>query len=118
MSAISKNPKDLEKASYHYNKVFGKFSPPGNLSDDALFRIAEIYLVKKQLAPASEIFKKIFTKYPKGDQAKKAQQKYKSIKVVAKSKKTEQIAPVNIQSQRKLTSFANRDLALKKGGLS
>ena len=49
LSAISKNPKDLEKASYHYNKVFRNF-PPGNLSDDALFRIAEIYLVKKQLA--------------------------------------------------------------------
>ena len=115
LSAISKNPKDLEKASYHYNKVFRNF-PPGNLSDDALFRIAEIYLVKKQLASASEIFKKIVTKYPKGDQAKKAQQKYKSIKVVAKSKNTDQIAPVNIQSQRKLTSFANRDLALKKVG--
>ena len=33
--------------------------------------------MKKQLASASEIFKKIVTKYPKGDQAKKAQQKYK-----------------------------------------
>ena len=25
LSAISKNPKDLEKASYHYNKVFRNF---------------------------------------------------------------------------------------------
>ncbi len=61
LSAISKNPKDLEKATYHYNKVSTNFSS-GNLSDDALFRIAEIYLIKRKLVSASEIFKKIVKK--------------------------------------------------------
>jgi len=113
LSAISKNPKDLGKASYHYNKVCTDF-PPGNLSDDALFRIAEIYLVKGKLVSASEIFKKIIKKYPKGDQANKAQQKYKSIKVVAKIKNLEKTAPMNIQGQRKLTSFAKQNGTLQK----
>jgi len=112
LSAISKNSKDLEKAVYHYNKVSMNF-PPGNLSDDALFRVAEIYLVKRKLASASEIFKKIVKKYPKGDQAKKAQKKYKSITVLAKSKNADKPAPVNFQEQRKLTSFTKRDLPLK-----
>ena len=87
--------------------------PPGNLSDDALFRVAEIYLVKRNFASASEIFKKIVKKYPKGDQAKKAQQKYKSIKVLAKSKNADKPAPVNFQEQRNLTSLAKRDLPLE-----
>ena len=113
LSAISKNPKDLEKASYYYNKVCTNF-PPGNLSDDALFRIAEIYIVKRKLASASEIFKKIVKNYPNGDQAKKAQQKYESFRVVAKSKNAEKTTPMNIQKQQKLTSFAKRDLSLKK----
>ena len=64
LGAISKNPKDLEKAAYHYNKVYMNFAS-GNLSDDALFRIAEIYLVNRKLSPASEILKKIINKYAK-----------------------------------------------------
>ena len=104
LSAISKNPKDLEKASYYYNKVCTNF-PPGNLSDDALFRIAEIYIVKRKLASASEIFKKIVKNYPNGDQAKKAQQKYESFRVVAKSKNVEKTTPMNIQKQQKLLSL-------------
>ena len=114
LGAISKNPKDLEKAIYHYNKVCMDFAP-GNLSDDALFRMAEIYLIKRKLTSASEIFKKIINKYPKGDQAKKAQQRYKNITVVVKSKNVEKIAPLNIKRQQKLIPFAkNRDLSLKK----
>ena len=85
LNAVSKNSKDLDRAAQHYNNVSEKYSS-ANLSDDALFRVAEIYLLKRKFASASTTFKKIFEKYPQGDQAKVAQQKYKSIKVAPKNK--------------------------------
>ena len=85
LNAVSKNSKDLDSAVQHYNNVSEKYSSV-NLSDDALFRVAEIYLFKRKYASASTTFKKIFEKYPQGDQAKVAQQIYKSIKVAPKNK--------------------------------
>ena len=85
LNAVSKNSKDLDSAVQHYNNVSEKYSSV-NLSDDALFRVAEIYLFKRKYASASTTFKKIFEKYPQGDQAKVAQQIYKSINVAPKNK--------------------------------
>ena len=68
---------------HHYSNVSTNYSFV-NLTDDALFRIAEIYLAKSKFALASEKYKEVSKKYPEGDQAKKAQKKYKSIKVAAK----------------------------------
>ncbi len=113
LGAVSKNPKDFEKAASHYNNVSTNF-PPANLSDDALFRVAEIYLANRNLVSASETFKRIVKKYPEGDQAKIAQQKYKSIKVTAKNKESVKVAPVNIPRQRKPIISAKRDLPRKK----
>ena len=79
LNAVSKNSKDLDRAAQHYNNVSEKYSS-ANLSDDALFRVAEIHLLKKRFAQASTTFEKIFKKYPQGDQAKIARQKFKNIK--------------------------------------
>ena len=46
LNAVSKNSKDLDRAVHHYHKVSENY-PSGNLSDDALFRLAEIYLKKR-----------------------------------------------------------------------
>ena len=82
LNAVSRNSKDLNQAVYHYNKVLANY-PSGNLSDDALFRVAEINMKRRSLASASATFKKIFDEYPKGDQANKARKKYKNIKITA-----------------------------------
>lgn len=80
LNSISKNSKDLDQAIYYYNNVSNNYSS-GNLSDDALFRTGEIFLKKKKLSYASETFKKIYEKYPKGDHAGKARQQYNKIAV-------------------------------------
>ncbi|MEK9628803.1 MAG: N-acetylmuramoyl-L-alanine amidase [Nitrospinota bacterium] len=87
LNSVSKNSKDIDRALRHYQNVLKNY-PSGNLSDDALFRVGEIYLAKNSLASASETFKKISDNYPKGDQAKKALQKFKSIKVVSNKNHT------------------------------
>lgn len=46
LNAVSKNSKDLDRAVKHYSNVSEKYTP-ANLSDDALFRVAEIYLSKR-----------------------------------------------------------------------
>jgi len=83
LNAVSKNSKDLDQAVHHYNNVSTNY-PFVNLTDDALFRVAEIYLARRKFALASEKYIEVSNKYPEGDQAKKAQKKYKSIKVAAK----------------------------------
>ena len=85
LNAVSKNSKDLDKAVHHYNNVSTNYSFV-NLTDDALFRVAEIYLARKKFALASEKYKEVSRKYPEGDQVKKAQKKYKSIKATAKKR--------------------------------
>ena len=97
LNAVSRNSKDLDQAVQHYQRVSASY-PTGNLSDDALFRVAEIYLERKNLASASQIFKKIVEGYPKGDQANKARQKFKSIKVTASKKVTN---PVPVSKSQK-----------------
>lgn len=92
LNAVSKNAKDLDQAVHHYNNVSANYAP-ANLTDDALFRIAEIYLARRNFVSASESFKKIADKYPEGDQAKKARQKYNSIKITA-DKKYAELTPV------------------------
>jgi N-acetylmuramoyl-L-alanine amidase len=113
LNAISKNPKDLDRAAQHYNNVSKKYSS-ANLSDDALFRVAEIHLLKRDFASASTTFKKIFKKYPQGDQAKIAQQKYKSIKVAPKNKVYTKIATVVKTKRSKPVTSAKQDLQLKR----
>ena len=83
LNAVSKNSKDLDQAIHHYSNVSTNYSFV-NLTDDALFRVAEIYLARRNFALASEKYKEVSKKYPEGDQVKKAQEKYKSIKVAAK----------------------------------
>ena len=85
LNAVSKNSKDLDQAVHHYNNVSTNYSFV-NLTDDALFRIAEIYLARRKFALASEKYKEVSRKYPDGDQVKKAQKKYKSIKASAKKR--------------------------------
>ena len=85
LNAVSKNSKDLDQAMHHYSNVSTNYSFV-NLTDDALFRVAEIYLARRKFALASEKYKEILKKYPKGDQEKKAQEKYNSIKVAAKKR--------------------------------
>ena len=111
LNAISKNPKDLDRAAQHYNNVSENYSS-ANLSDDALFRVAEIYLLKRRFASASTTFKKIFEKYPQGDQAKIAQQKYKNIKVAPKNKV--KIATVVKPMHPKPVTIAKQDSQLKR----
>ena len=113
LNAISKNSKDLEKAAHHYNQVYTKFSA-GSLADDALYRTAEIYLINNKINYASILFKKITIKYPKGDQVKKAIQKYKSLKVISASRNVEKTVTVKISKQQKLFSGEKRSLLLKK----
>ena len=112
LNAISKNPKDLDRATQHYNNVSENYSS-ANLSDDALFRVAEIHLLKRKFASASTTFKKIFEKYPQGDQAKIAQQKYKSIKVASNKVYTETAAVVKTK-RPKSVAIAKQDVELKR----
>jgi N-acetylmuramoyl-L-alanine amidase len=100
LNAVSKNPKDLDRAAQYYNNVSEKYSP-ANLSDDALFRVAEIYFAKRDFVSASTTFRKIFEKYPKGDQASIARQKYKSIKIAPKNKVYAKVAIVRQDSKLK-----------------
>lgn len=114
LSAVSGNSKDLDKAAYHYQRVVANF-PSSNLSDDALFQVAEIYLANGNLASASEAFKKIATKYPKGDQAQIAQQKYKGIKITDGNKgSAKKIVTSNIPEPWKPIISAKRNLQNKK----
>jgi N-acetylmuramoyl-L-alanine amidase len=118
LNGVSKNPKDLDRAAQYYNNVSEKYTP-ANLSDDALFRVAEIYLSKRDFASASTTFKKIFEKYPKGDQANIARKKYKNIKIppkhkgyaiVAKPKSSKSVSIVRQDSKlQRATSIATPD---------
>ena len=83
LNAVSKNSKDLDQAVRHYSNVSTNYSFV-NLTDDALFRVAEIYLARRKFALASEKYKEVSKKYPEGDQVTKAQKIYKSFKVAAK----------------------------------
>jgi len=85
LNVISKNSKDLDQAVHHYNNVSTNYSFV-NLTDDALFRVAEIYLARRKFVLASEKYKEVSRKYPQGDQAKKAQKKFKSIKASGKKR--------------------------------
>ena len=113
LNAVSKNSKDLDRAAQHYKNVSEKYSS-ANLSDDALFRVAEIHLLKKRFAQASTTFEKIFKKYPQGDQAKIARQKFKNIKVAPKNKVYTKIATVLKTNLPKPVAIAKQDLPLKK----
>ncbi len=108
LNAVSRNSKDLDQAAQHYKNVSENYSP-ANLSDDALFRVAEIYLTKRNFASASETFKKIVIKFPDGDQAKKARKKYKSIKVTAKNKDAVEVASVVVKRKPKPVAAAKPD---------
>ena len=85
LNAVSKNSKDLDQAVHHYNNVSTNYSF-ANLTDDALFRVAEIYLARRKFALASEKYKEVIRKYPEGDQVKKARKKYNSIKASVKQR--------------------------------
>ena len=87
MNGISKNSKDLDQALHYYKKVFRDFSP-GRLTDDALFESAEIYRNKNELSFAAGIYKTIFEKYPKGDQAKKARLQYQKLASISPAQTT------------------------------
>lgn len=113
LNAVSKNPKDLDRAIHHYNNVSSNF-PPANLSDDALFRVAELYLEKRNLNSASETFKRVAHKYPEGDQARKAQEKYKSIKVTPKNKDTTKYSAIVIPSKPKPIAAPKQDIQIKR----
>ena len=113
MNAVSKNSKDLDRAAQHYNNVSEKYSS-ANLSDDALFRVAEIHFLKRRFAQASTTFEKIFKKYPQGDQAKIARQKFKNIKVAPKNKVYTKVATVLKTNLPKPVAIAKQDLPLKK----
>ena len=113
LNAVSKNPKDLDLAVKYYNNVSEKYSP-ANLSDDALFRVAEIYFSKRDFASASTTFKKIFEKYPKGDQANIARQKYKSIKIAPKNKVYTKVAIVTKPKSSKPVAIFRQDSKLKR----
>ncbi|MGK0179242.1 MAG: tetratricopeptide (TPR) repeat protein, partial [Nitrospinales bacterium] len=113
LNAVSKNSKDLDRAAQHYNNVSKKYLS-ANLSDDALFRVAEIYLLKRNFASASTIFKEVFEKYPQGDQAKVAQQKYKSIKVASKNKVYAKVATIVKAKHPKPVANANQSSQLKR----
>ena len=77
LNAVSKNSKDLDQAMHHYSNVSTNYSF-ANLTDDALFRVAEIYLARRNFALASEKYKEVSKKYPEGDQVKKAQKNTKA----------------------------------------
>ncbi len=113
LNDISKNSKDLEKAVHHYNQVYTKF-PSRSLSDDALYRMAEIYLINKKINYASILFKEITIKYPEGDQVKKAIQKYKGLEVISASRNVEKIVPVKFSKQRNMFSSDKPNLPTKK----
>jgi N-acetylmuramoyl-L-alanine amidase len=113
LNAVSKNSKDLDRAAQHYNNVSEKYSS-ANLSDDALFRVAEIHLLKRRFAQASTTFEKIFKKYPQGDQAKIARQKFKNIKVAPKYKVYTKVATILKTQLPKPIAIAKQDLPLKK----
>ena len=113
LNAVSKNSKDLDRAAQHYNNVSEKYSS-ANLSDDALFRVAEIHLLKRRFAQASTTFEKILKKYPQGDQAKIARQKFKNIKVAPKNKVYTKVATIVKTKLPKPVAIAKQDLPLKK----
>ena len=89
LNGVSKNSKDLKKALHYYKKVSQDFSS-GALTDDALFESAEIYRDIKDYSSATGIFKKIFEKYPNGDQANKARQQYQKLASIRPNTKTDQ----------------------------
>ncbi len=97
LNRISKNSSDLDQALHYYKKVSRDFSP-GTLTDDALFELAEILRVKKDFSSAAGVFKTIFIKYPKGDQAKEARLQYQKlvsiVPVVKKQTKPKLSAPL------------------------
>ena len=113
LNVVSKNSKDLDRAAQHYNNVSEKYSS-ANLSDDALFRVAEIHLLKRRFAQASTTFEKIFKKYPQGDQAKIARQKFKNIKVAPKYKVYTKVATIVKTKLPKPVAIVKQDLLLKK----
>ncbi len=112
LNAVSKNSKDLDRAIHHYNNVSANYQP-ANLSDDALFRVAELHFVKRNFNAASDTFKKVVQKYPEGDQARKAQEKYKSIRVAAKIKDTPKYPAIVKQSQPKPIAPPKKDIPVK-----
>jgi N-acetylmuramoyl-L-alanine amidase len=89
LNGVSKNSKDLKKALHYYKKVSQDFSP-GALTDDALFESAEIYRNIKDYSSATGVFKKIFEKYPNGDQANKARQQYQRLASFLPNTKTDE----------------------------
>jgi N-acetylmuramoyl-L-alanine amidase len=113
LNAVSKNPKDLDRAAQYYNNVSEQYSP-ANLSDDALFRMAEIYFAKRDFASASATFKEIFEKYPKGDLANIARQKYKNINIALKNKIYEKVAIVAKPKSPKPVAITRQDSKLKR----
>lgn len=106
MNGVSKNSKDLDQALHYYKKVFRDFSS-GRLTDDALFESAEIYRNKNELSSAAGIYKTIFEKYPKGDQAKKARLQYQKLAFIS----TVQTAKKQSVSSR---SAKSKPVVLKK----
>ncbi len=82
LNEVSKNAKDLDQSLHYYRKVSREYSE-GTLTDDALFNAARIYKDKKDLSTATDIFKTIYEKYPKGDQARKARLEYQRLVSVA-----------------------------------
>jgi len=104
LNGISKNAKDLNQALQHYKKLASDF-PKGSLTDDALFESAEIYRGKKDFSSAKDVFKAIFEKYPKGDQAGKARQQYQKLASVSpqtkKQKQPVSRKPVALPQEKK-----------------
>lgn len=113
LNEISKNLKDLDQALHYYKKVSQDYSG-GALTDDALFESGQIYKDKKDLLSAKEIFKTIFEKYPKGDQAKKARSEYQKLVTVSSVHKIAQQVVVPVNSKAKVIKNETKPVALKK----
>lgn len=124
LNGVSKNSKDMDQALHFYKRVSHNFLP-GTLTDDALFESAEIYRDRKDFSSATGIFKTIFEKFPKGDQARKARLQYQrlasfaQVPAIKKRPKPATKKPVLLSQEKKaiVASEAKLSAPVKKAFL-
>jgi N-acetylmuramoyl-L-alanine amidase len=105
MGRLFDNPLDLEEALAYFQDIFLLF-PEHLLADDALYRMAEIYLYDRK-APdeAASVFARIISAYPNGDMAAPAVIELERLKKMAGGPLTppEPLLPLHPQTAERKT---------------
>lgn len=102
----SNNDKFLQRAIINYSKLVQKYQK-NSLADDAQIKIADIYRVyKKDNTRARQEYEKVVTKFPKGDQQRRAEFWVKKLSVKEEKKKEEHqvnVSKINVISGENYT---------------